>query len=224
MIRTKDLVFKTCEVSKKQAMKSTLLYFALLLCIESNAQMSETNLYYDQPYVHNNALHLSYEYYVLSTRFVGLKGNIKSISKRAFFIEGKNEANQKLGRPDPGNFFYYRFNSQQEIIEAWTFEQDTAVDRTYYEGFRIESITETKSKEGVTTEKTSRFEYVDGRLVKIVHTATGGKTETETIQYDQHGTPIFEGTEYEYDQHGNWIKRLTFFDRMVQYRTMEYFD
>ena len=348
-------------------MKAPLLCFALLLCVASNAQYVDWGLGQIQPLVYKNARLPTHEHAKLSASILDLKGNVKSVSQKAFFIQEKKGANLKLGRPDFGKFFYYRFNAQQEIVEEWNFSEDTipsekkyfrnfktqqldstiypssgywsvydyapdgslekttdqtnrvyresvkiyhtqdscceqgfsgkqcflkgqlvfeqgfdqfkilsyhpngtlksynwswfqpdtfpinrfeyseqgqllsaiwfdwdrsaktmkrqtTTSLTYTEDYRIEMIKTVDLKNGVVTERISHFEYTDGRLVKIVHTSTDGKTETETILYNKHGCPIFEGTDYEYDQHGNWIKRFTFFDRKVEYRTIEYFD
>ena len=136
-------------------------------------------------------------------------------------------------RPDTFPINMYEYGDQGELLASTHIDWDRgaktmkgkgSMSLTYTEDLRIENIKTTTLTNGVTTEKISHFEYTDGRLVKIVHTSADGKTETETIPYNKHGCPIFEGTDYEYDQHGNWIKRFTFFDRMVQYRTIEYFD
>lgn len=352
---------------KPTRMRSAVLYFALLLCIESNAQMAEWGLCYQQPYVHNNALQNSHENYILSGRLLGLRGNVKSVTQKTFFIQEKKGTNLKLGRPEPEQFFYYRFNTEHEIVESWIFKDtipsekkyfrncrankldslvypisgskyvyqyapdgslekniteqnkehiprnkvyhtpdsccyiastgdtqcfvkgnivfeqgwdqfkvlryhpngmlkssdwfrfrpdtfpitlieygdqgqliaqtsynwdyitksntvQTVMQVTYEENLQVKSIQTTTLKSGLTTEKNSQFIYANGRLEKIVHILTGGNTQTETIPYNKYGSPIFDGTAYEYDQHGNWTKRFTFFDRIVQFRTIEYFD
>jgi len=136
-------------------------------------------------------------------------------------------------KPDTFPISSIEYGNQGQLLKQTSYHWDrlakTLTDQgilevTYEEDLRVKSIKTTTLKAGVTTEKNSQLIYSNGRLEKIVHTLTGGNTQTETIPYNKYGSPIFDGTAYEYDQHGNWTKRFTFFDRIVQFRTIEYFD